>query len=49
MLDKNPEKLKQQIQDVEIQKLVDDYNNLDFEDVIAGGIKTRFKYIDTEP
>ena len=28
---------------------MDDYNNLDFEDVIAGGIKTRFKYIDTEP
>lgn len=31
-------------QDTELDELIDDYANLDFEDVIAGGIKTRFKY-----
>lgn len=29
-----------------MKSLVDDYYNLDFEDVIAGGIKTKFQYID---
>ena len=30
--------------DMELDELIDDYANLDFEDVIAGGIKTRFSY-----
>jgi len=32
--------------DREIDELIDEYNNIDFEDVIAGGIKTRYSYID---
>lgn len=28
----------------ELIKLIDDYHDVDFEDVIGGGIKTRFKY-----
>ena len=48
LLEKNPGKLKEQVQDTELQKLVDEYYDLDFEDVIAGGIKTKFKYIDVE-
>jgi protein KRI1 len=31
-------------QDEELDELIDDYANVDFEDVIAGGIKTRFRY-----
>jgi protein KRI1 len=49
LLDTNPDRLKEMIGDADIQNLVDEYYNLDFEDVIAGGIKTRFKYVDTEP
>lgn len=30
----------------EIDELIEDYNNIDFEDVIAGGIKTRYSYMD---
>lgn len=40
---KNPHKLKDFVQDEEIQKLVDEYYGLDFEDIIAGNIKTKFK------
>lgn len=32
--------------DSELDELIDDYANVDFEDVIAGGIKTRFRYTD---
>lgn len=28
---------------------MDEYYDLDFEDVIAGGLKTKYKYIDVEP
>lgn len=31
--------------DPELSKLVDEYYGVDFEDVIAGGLKTRFKYM----
>lgn len=48
MLDKNPLALKKKIDDKEIQKLVDEYYDLDFEDVIAGGIKTKYKYMEVE-
>lgn len=34
--------------DSELSKLVDEYYNIDFEDVIAGGLKTRFKYTKVE-
>lgn len=37
--------LKNKVKDNELKKLVDDYYQLDFEDVIAGGLKTRFKYV----
>lgn len=30
------------------KKLVDEYYDLEFEDVIAGGIKTKFQYIEVE-
>lgn len=30
--------------DTEIDRIIDNYYKLDFEDIIAGGIKTRFKY-----
>ncbi|EGR27880.1 zz domain protein [Ichthyophthirius multifiliis] len=45
----NPAKLKKYVNDEEIQKLVDQYYSVDFEDVITGGIKTRFKYLDVRP
>jgi len=41
----DPSKLTKHVDDREIQKLVDQYYSLDFEDVISGGIKTRFKVI----
>lgn len=41
--------LKNKVKDKELNKLIDDYYALDFEDVIAGGIKTRFQYIDVKP
>lgn len=41
----NPKEFNDEV----IDKMVEDYYNLDFEDVIAGGIKTRFKYIDVKP
>lgn len=31
--------------DPELTKMVDEYYGIDFEDVIAGGLKTRFKYM----
>lgn len=33
-------------QNKEMDELFDEYNNIDFEDVISGGIKTRYSYID---
>jgi len=39
-------KLKDIYQDKELEELIDSYYRLDFEDVISGGIKTRFKYVD---
>ena len=44
---KDPSKLKSIVNDDLINKLVDEYYSLDFEDIIAGGIKTKFKYIET--
>jgi len=38
-------KLKDIYDNEELNKLIDSYYQLDFEDVISGGIKTRFKYI----
>jgi len=31
------------VDDEELKKLVDEYYALDFEDIISGGIKTKFK------
>ena len=42
LLDANPTKFKEIINDEEINKLVNQYYGLNFEDVISGGIKTRF-------
>jgi hypothetical protein len=39
------EKLKEMHNDEELNSLIDSYYQLDFEDIIAGGIKTRFKVI----
>lgn len=39
----NPSLLKGKVMDDELKKLVDEYYSLDFEDIIAGGIKTKFK------
>jgi len=39
-------KLKGIYKDKELDELIDSYYQLDFEDVISGGIKTRFKYVD---
>ena len=41
-------KLQGVAEDSELSRLVDDYYNIDFEDVIAGGLKTRFKYVPVE-
>lgn len=41
-------KLQGSVADSELSKLVDEYYNIDFEDVIAGGLKTRFKYVPVE-
>lgn len=35
--------LKNEVDDEELRKLVDEYYGVDFEDIIAGGIKTKFK------
>ena len=43
--EKAPHKLKKLVDDEELKKLVDEYYGLDFEDIIAGGIKTRFKVL----
>jgi len=43
--EKDPHKLKNIVDDEELKKLVDEYYALDFEDIIAGGIKTKFKVI----
>ena len=37
------EKLKEIYNDQELDELIDTYYKLDFEDIISGGIKTRFK------
>ena len=36
-------KLKEVYDNEELNKLIDSYYQLDFEDVISGGLKTRFK------
>lgn len=33
----------------EIKDLINEYNEIDFEDVIAGGLKTKYQYIDVNP
>jgi len=38
-------KLKGMYKDKELEELIDSYYQLDFEDVISGGIKTRFKVL----
>ena len=39
-------KLKDKVNDDEQMKMIDEYHDVDFEDVIAGGIKTKFRYVD---
>ena len=41
--------MKKHLNNEDIDKLVEEYYMLDFEDLIAGGLKTRFKYVETEP
>lgn len=43
--EKNPHKLKKLVDDEAIKKLVDEYYSLDFEDIIGGTLKTRFKVL----
>lgn len=43
-----PNAIKDKVPDEELKKLVDEYYQLDFEDVIAGGLKTRFKYVNVQ-
>lgn len=33
----------------DIEELVDEYIKYDFEDIIGGGLKTKFKYINVKP
>ena len=37
------------MQSKKIDELIDSYYKLDFEDIISGGLKTRFKYKKIEP
>lgn len=48
MADENYHKLTELTDNPELAELIDDYYKIDFEDVIAGGLKTRFKYVDVE-
>ena len=48
-MDKNPEKVKELLTQKDIDELVDEYIKCDFEDVIGGGLKTKFKYINVKP
>ena len=41
-------KLAEVTKNPELAELVDDYYKIDFEDIIAGGLKTRFKYVDVD-
>ena len=41
-------KLKEMYDDQELHNLIDSYYALDFEDVISGGLKTRFKVYSIE-
>ncbi|CAD8059236.1 unnamed protein product [Paramecium sonneborni] len=47
LLDENPEQLKEKLPS-NLKNIIDEYYSLDFEDVIAGGIKTKFQYIDVD-
>ncbi|KAM3133973.1 hypothetical protein pb186bvf_013939 [Paramecium bursaria] len=47
LLENNPTKLNDQLP-TDVKQLVDEYYNLDFEDVIAGGLKTKFQYVDVD-
>lgn len=40
-MDENPDQLKEKLPE-NMKQLIDEYYSLDFEDVIAGGIKTKF-------
>lgn len=41
-------KKKVKISDNEVNKLIEEYDDIAFEDVIAGGLKTKYHYIDVE-
>ncbi|CAD8141501.1 unnamed protein product [Paramecium pentaurelia] len=47
LLDENPEQLREKLPS-NLKNMIDEYFSLDFEDIIAGGIKTKFQYIDVE-
>ena len=49
MLEKNPEKIKEITCQKDIEELVDEYMKYDFEDVIGGGLKTKFRYVSVKP
>ena len=42
-MDQNPEKIKELTDHEEIEKMVDEYMQNEFEGVIGGGVKTKFK------
>ena len=49
VIEQNPLKFNKLVDDKVLNSLVEEYYNLDFEDLIAGEIKTRFKYVDQVP
>ena len=49
VIGQNPLKFNKLVDDKVLNSLVEEYYNLDFEDLIAGEIKTRFKYVDQVP
>jgi len=49
LLKKDPDLIKQYTKDQELDEMIDNYYKLDFEDIITGGIKTRFKYTKVAP
>lgn len=43
IIDQNPEKIKELTTSKDIEEMVDEYLKYDFEDVLSGGLKTKFK------
>lgn len=41
--------MKELTNEKEIEEMVDEYMKHDFEDIISGGVKTKFKYLSVKP